>query len=150
MNLNFSFYKGNKNTNHINRIHIHTPEDRTVTILQEDDWYEAQTLLWHKWSLMVDKHQNQLAKYPNDPQCSQVILSIRHTSEPTNSNAHIALCTQKRTLPGCPLVNLCGLGACQLSQMHVSIPPRESISWWLVTSRGEIGRIPKTNGFGSC
>ena len=111
---------------------------------------ECSFLLQCKWSLMVDKHQNQLAKCPNDPQCSKMVLSIRRTSEPSENKAHIALCSQKRTLPGCPLVNLHSLGACQLSQMHVSIPPRESRSWRLVTSRGEIGRIPKTKGFGSC
>ena len=67
---------------------------------------ECSFLLQCKWSLMVDKHQNQLAKCPNDPQCSKMVLSIRRTSEPSENKAHIALCSQKRTLPGCPLVNL--------------------------------------------
>ena len=39
------------------------------------------------------------------------------------------------------------LGAHQLSQVHLSIPPRESGSWQSVLSRGETGRTPETNGF---
>ena len=44
---------------------------------------ECSFLLQCKWSLMVDKHQNQLAKCPSDPPCSKMVLSIRHTSEPS-------------------------------------------------------------------
>ena len=33
----------------------------------------------HKQSSLADRHQNQLAKMPNSSQCSQMILSIRHT-----------------------------------------------------------------------
>ena len=39
--------------------------------------------------------------------------------------------------------------SCQLAQVCVSIPKRKGINWQPVTSRGEIGRNPKTNSFGS-
>ena len=127
----------------------------------------------HKQSLMSDTRQNQLEKMPkwhsvltNSPQwqrdigtywqnaqialCAYQWSSTSDTQQNQLAKCPITCHAQKRSLPRCTLVDLLSLGACQLFQMHVSVPPRKSISWQPVPSRGETGRIPKTNGFGSC
>ena len=84
---------------------------------------ESQILSKYKWSSTADTHQNQL------------------------SNVQIAFCAQKKSLPGCTPVNLLSLGAPQFIQMHLSTPPRKSVSWQPVLSRGETGRIPQNKWF---
>ena len=84
------------------------------------------TLSAHKWSSISDTHQNQLQRCPNSTLCSKEKCAWVHTGRLTLS------------------------WGCQHAQMCVSIPKRKSISWQPVMSRGEIGRNPKTNGFGSC
>ena len=98
----------------------------------------SQILPENNWYGVPNKH------FPNTngPRCQ--------TNVRTNKNAQIALGAQNRTRPRCTPGHLLRLGACQLVQMHVPVPPRKSVRWQPVPSRGETGRIPKTNGFGSC
>lgn len=93
-------------------------------------------ILQRTQSSTIDTCQNQLAKMPknflftNGPRQQTRIRTNRQ-------NAPKALGAQKRTVPVCTQVNLLGLGAYQLIQMHLSIPLRESGSWQTVPSRGE-------------
>lgn len=80
----------------------------------------------HTGSLAADTHQNLGAKCPD------------------------RTCAQKRTLPRCTPVDLLSLQARQLVHIHLSVPPRETVSWQPVLSRGETGSLPRTNGLGSC
>ena len=80
-----------------------------------------------------------------------MVLNGRQTSEPIGKNIQIAVSTHK--WEGC----LCAhwwtylvLELVSMSQMEVSVPPRKSVSWQPLLSRGETGKILKTNGFGSC
>ena len=110
---------------------------------------------------------------PNKHLTTQTVFNIRHTSEPIGKNVKIALCAHKRALTsdtrqnqlakhpndtscskenfaGCTPVDLLGLGARQLVQRHLSIPPRKSIHWQPVPTRRETGRGPQINGLSSC
>ena len=88
------FTQDNKDFNHTDGIRTHAPKGRSVTnSLQRMTGKESQTLPQHKWSSMVDRHQNQLAKYP---QCSQTVLNGRQMSEPIGKNAQIALHAHKQ------------------------------------------------------
>ena len=93
LNLIFSFYIGNKNINHTNRIHSDALNNRSV--VNPLLWWlvrsPKQALLQHKWSSMVVRHQNQLAKCPNDTQCSQTVFKGRWMSEQIGKNAQIAV-----------------------------------------------------------
>ena len=108
------------------------------------------TLSAHKWSSISDTHQNQLERCPNSTLCSQSSLNIRHTCQKQLEKCpDSTLCSKEK----CAWVHTGRLTlswGCQHAQMCVSIPKRKSISWQPVMSRGEIGRNPKTNGFGSC
>ena len=92
------FTKDNKDTNHTNGIYIHTPEDRTVTILQDDRYgvpnkhfpntngprHQNQlakrptALRAHKWSSTSDTRQNQLAKCPIELRAQKTSLPGKH------------------------------------------------------------------------
>ena len=159
----------NKSTSHTNGIHTHT-----ATINALWGWpvqNPKHTLPQHKRSSTVVRCRNQLArvpkqhfvlqngpqrqtdirtnwqKCPNSSQCSQTVLNGGQ-----NQLARIPNSTSANRWEGC----LCAhqwiylvLELISSSQMQVSIPPKNSISWQPVPSRGETGRILKTNGFGS-
>ena len=124
---------------------------------------------------MADTLQNQLTKWnvthisysalTNGPQyqthirtnwkCAQIALCAHNQASALDTcvrnswqNAQIALCAQKRSVPGCTrrLTLFLELSACPDVCFHSK---KEGISWQPVMSRGEIGRNPKTNGFGS-
>ena len=112
-------------------------------------------------------------KCPNSSQCSQMVLNIRHTSEPTGKNSQIALALTnarqwqidiRTNWQECPNIArthrwewcLCAhqrtylaLELISSTQMQSSMLPRKSVSWQPVL-RGETGRILKTNDFCSC
>ena len=96
---------------------------------------------------MSDIHQNWLPKHPNNTQCSKRILNGRHLSEPISKKCPNSTSPSKEKVAGCTPVDLLSLGACQLVQRHLSIPPRKSTGWQPVPSRGETRRILKTNGY---
>ena len=117
-------------------------------------------------------NKDDLYRVPNKHFPTQMGLDVRYTSEPAGKtpqrpsvftkgpqwqthirtnwqNTQIALCTQKKVswvhtngLTGswsssaCPEVSFCSI--------------KEKHSWESVPSRRETGRIPKTNGIGSC
>lgn len=70
----------------------------------------------------------------------------QHTHVRTNWwNNQIVLRAQREVSPAAPRwTDLLGLGARQLIQTHVSIPPKKSERWQPVPSSGETGRIPET------
>ena len=160
----------------------------------------------HKQSSVADRPQNQLAKCSKSTSCppkfstsdthwnhcqecpnstsAQKQFSTTQTSGPTGKKAQIALALMNGEV--CTPVDLPGLEACcakllqscptlcypmcfspagssvhgilqarilelvSLFQKQDSIPPKKSVSWQPVLSRGETGRILKTHGFGSC
>ena len=128
MNLNFPFYKKTKiPVTQMECTFTHQKTKLSQT-LQEDDRYGG-----------PNKH------FPNTNG------NWHQTHSRINwQNTQIALHAQKRSLPGCTTVDLLSLGCFSTLQMHVSIPPRKSVNWQPVLSRGETGSIPKTNGFSSC
>lgn len=64
--------------------------------LSKGDWHGVpKTLPQNKWSSMVVKQQNQLAKCQNGTQCSQTVLNSRQMSEPIGKNDQIALHVHK-------------------------------------------------------
>ena len=85
------------------------------------------------------------------PQHKRSSLNGRQTSEPIGKNAQIALSAHKwEGCPGAHRWTYPALELVSLSQTHVSFLPTKSESWQPVPSMGETGRIPETNGFGSC
>ena len=65
-------------------------------------------------------------------------------SEPRGKHSRMGM------LPVCTLVDLPGFGAPQLIPNASFHSAKKSLSWQPVPSRGETGRILKTNGLGSC
>ena len=84
LNLNVPFY--------IRQSYTHRQNNRSIIsplwglLVPSPKW----TLAQHRWSSMVVWCQNQLAKCPNDTQCSQTVLSSRQTSKPIGKNAQLA------------------------------------------------------------
>ena len=111
------FTKDNKDTNHTNGIHIHTPEGRTVTILQDDRYGVPNKHFPNTNGPRSQTHnRTNWQKYPNSTLCSQTVLNVRHTSEPIGKNAQMTLSAHKQSsmaerhwnlLAKCPNSTLC-------------------------------------------
>ena len=146
------FIKSNKNTNH-----THTLGDRTVTNLRRG-WptrSPKQTLpntqrhQWQTHKLLEPISKNTQIAPGAHQWSSPMVLSGRQISRPRGKMTNSTWCS-KGKFTGWTLVDLLGWGPRPLVQMLLSIPPRESISWRPVLSRGETRRLPETNGFSSC
>lgn len=79
----------------------------------------------HKWSSIEDTHQNQLAKYPNRTSYSKEKFSLEQGREDRE-----------------PL-DLLGLVAHWLIQMHLSVSPGKILSWQQCWAQKKQGPFPK-------
>ena len=145
------FSKGNKNTNHTKwntdsysrRQSCQKPSRRLPT-----------------WSLKrntsnTNRPQRQIhvrtdCQHTRITLSAHKLLSGRPLSEPVGKKCPNSTSPSKEKVAGCTWVDLLRLGARQLVQRHLSIPLTKNTGWQPMLSRGETGRIPKTNGIDGC
>ena len=84
LNLNFPFYKRQQRyQSHKWNIHSHIGRQNCHESAKRMSNKESPTTTSpHTGSIASDAHQNQQAARPSDTQCSQTVLSGRHTSQP--------------------------------------------------------------------
>lgn len=106
------FTKRQQGYHYSNGIQIRTPEDRIISILQDGTHTKSKQIhSQHKWSSIEDTHQNQVAKYPNRASYSKEKFSLEQGWGDRE------------------LLDLLGLVAHWLIQMHLSVSPGKILSW---------------------
>ena len=126
-----------------------SPTQRVLKVDMSEPTDKNTRIVSHSHKPRVDISQNQWAKRPNSTPSSQMALTITRTSEPTGRNAQRTLSAHKQasasdtrpnqlaespdsawcsreTLARSTPADLLGLGARQLVQRRLSIPPRIS------------------------
>ena len=133
LNLNFPFYKRQQRyQSHEWNIHSHTGRQNCHKSAKRMSNKESPaTTSQHKGSAASGAHHNQQAACPSDTQCSQTVLSGRHTSQP------IGKMPKQRF----------GLGASSACPGVCFYTTREKHSWQPVPSRGETEGDPWNKWF---